>query len=340
MNGYEIIRRNIEFDNPERVGLRFQGLGISDVFRIYVQPPKAIRPEGSGAVRMDKKIRTPAGHIDSWGCQWEAMGDSTDGEMGMVVDPPLKDLDALEAYPFPDPYDPDLFEGLEEALAAAGDKFVQINSPFCMFERLHFLRGFEEVMKDLVTRPDRLEALLDKIIDYQIGIVEMAGQLGKGRIHCFDTTDDWGTQTNMFISPKMWRKFFKPRYQRLMDAIHANDMVIRFHTDGRINAILDDLVELGMDILNVHQPRLLGIDEVAEKLAGRICFEVSADIQVTLPGGDREKIRDEVKQVVQKWASPKGGLIGIEYRYGQAIGITPQALKWELEAFLEYGKYR
>lgn len=338
MNGYEIVKRNISFDNPERVGLRFNSLGVSDVFRIFVQPPERCRPVNSPPVRMDKKIRTAPGQADEWGCTWESLEEENSGDMGQVLNPPLKNLDDLNTFPFPDPYDPHHFDGLEEALSLSNDKFVQMNSPFCIFERMHFLYGFSETLRDLALEPQKMEVLIDKVIAYQIGIVETAGKLGKGRIHCFDTTDDWGTQTNMFISPKMWRSLFKPRYKKLIDTIHAHGMVIRFHTDGRINAIFQDLIELGIDILNIHQPLLLGIDEVAEKLSGKLCLEVSTDIQQTLPSCDEQRIKNEVKEIIQKWCTPKGGLIGIEYRYGKVLGISEQALRWELDAFQQYGK--
>ena len=339
MNGYEIILRNIQFDNPERVGLRFNSLGVSDVFRLYVQPPKALRPTGIGEVRMDRKLRTKSGDVDEWGCKWEAGEDLGGDDMGLVLDSPIKDLSSIDEYPFPDPYDLDHFEGLEIALASTGEKFVQLNSPFCLFERAHFLRGFEELMNDFVLDQQNIEKLLDKIIAYQIGIAEMAADLGKGRIHCFDTTDDWGTQTNLFISPKMWRALFKPRYKRLIDTIHKHGMFIRFHSDGKINPILPDLVELGVDILNIHQPRLMGIDEVSKLLRGKVCFEVSADVQITLPSNDKEKIFSEVQELVEKWATPQGGLIGVEYRYGAAIGFGKQELEWELEAFQKFGQF-
>lgn len=339
MDSYEIMKRNITFDYPERVGLRFNSLGVSDVFRIFVQPPVNCRPATIQSVRMDKKIRTAPGQADEWGCTWESLEEEGSGDMGQVLNPPLKDLDDVATYPFPDPYDRHHFDGLEEALAISGGKFVQLNSPFCLFERLHFLYGFSETLRDLALDQQKMEKLIDKVIAYQIGIVEMAGKLGKGRIHCFDTTDDWGTQTNMFISPKMWRNIFKPRYKRLIDTIHANEMVIRFHTDGRINAIFPDLIELGIDILNVHQPLLLGIDDVAEKLSGKICLEVSADVQLTLPSCNEQKIQNEIKEIIQKWSTPKGGLIGVEYRYGKMLGISEQALRWELEAFQRYGEF-
>jgi uroporphyrinogen decarboxylase len=338
MNSREIIKRNINFDSPERIGLRFNSLGVSDVFRIYTQPTKAFIPAGIEKVRMDKKIRTPHSTVDEWGCCWDS-AEETSEEMGQVLNPPLKNLDDISGYNIPDPYDPDRFSGVDEALQRAEGKFVQLNSPFCMFERMHFIHGFEATLADLVIKPEESEVMLDKLIDFQIGIAEMAGKMGKGRIDCFDTTDDWGTQKNLFINPKLWRKVFKPRYKKLIDVIHNNGMVIRFHSDGKINEIIDDLIEIGVDILNVHQPLLVGIDEISEKFQGKVCFEVSVDIQSTLPGGTQDVISAQAKELVERWATPKGGMIAIEYRYGTAIGVSQQALQWELEAFQKYGVF-
>ncbi len=337
MNSYDIIRKNIEFDDPPRIGLRFNSLGVSDVKRIYVQPPARLVPADIQQVRMDRKINTRPGEVDEWGCKWESLDSGLGGDMGQVLDPPLKELQDVIDYPFPDPYDPHHFAGLDEALADTEGLFVQLNSPFCLFERLHFLRGFEASLSDLILQPELSAILLDKILDYQIGIAEMAGKLGKGRIHCFDTTDDWGTQTAMFISPRMWRKLFKPRYKKLIDVIHANGMYLRFHTDGKINPIFEDLIDLGVDILNMHQPLLLGFDDIREKLRGRICMEVSVDIQSTLPKDDKEAITAEVQQIIRNCCTPSGGLIGVEYRHGAAIGISKQALAWELEAYQKFG---
>ncbi len=320
MNGYEIIRRNLEFDHPPRIGLRFNSLGVSDVFRIYVQPPRELRPKDMMDLGMHKKIRTQPDQFDSWGCRWEKIGDISDGEMGMVLDPPLKDLDSIDTYPFPDSHNPELFDGLETALSRSDDKFVQLNSPFCLFERLHFLYGFDTAMRDLILDQSRMEKLLDRIIAYQIGIVEEAGRLGKGRIHCFDTTDDWGTQENLFISPRLWRKLFKPRYKALIDTIHKNGMVIRFHSDGKINAIFEDLLELGVDILNVHQPRLLGIDAVAEKLAGEVGFLGAANNPAPLTTRDPERVPRGGERVIEPWTKENGGKDGLEKHTGGGTG--------------------
>ena len=336
MTPRDIIEKNIKFQNPERIGLRFNALGVSDVHRIYVQHPGNVANDSSGEISMAKKRKYPD-NIDEWGCKWENVSGVEESDMGQVLDPPIKHIDQAQDYPFPDPYDPKHFPRIEETLALSGEKFVQLNSPFCLFERLHFLRGFEDSLCDLALEPEKSAKLLDAIIGFQIGIAEMAGKLGGGRIHCFDTTDDWGTQAGMFISPKMWRQAFKPRYKKLIDTVHDNGMYFRFHSDGKINPILEDLVEIGVDILNIHQPLLIGFDEIREKLRGKVCLEVSVDIQATLPYGIKEDITNQVKKIIDNCCTPAGGLIGVEYRRGKAVGISQQALEYELAAFQKFG---
>lgn len=340
MTGYEIIKGNINFTKPERIGLRFDRIGgaeKSDVCRIFVLPPKDKRKPGVYSV--SKKVRPVAGEYDEWGCLWES-DDATGSDMGQVANVPIEDWDDFDSFEFPDPKAEGRFDGLEEALDEAKRKglYVQLNSPQCIFERMHFLRGFEDTLMDCIAEPENIERLAEKLADYQIGIIEEAYRLGKGRIHCYDTTDDWGTQQNLMMSPDIFREIFKPQYKRVFDKAHECGMDIRLHTDGKVNDIIEDFIELGVNILNIHQPRLVGIDEVSKIARGRICFEAAVDIQSTLPTGDKALIEQEVKELVEKWATPEGGLIGVEYGYLKAIGTTKESMLYALECFEKYGQ--
>lgn len=340
MTGYEIIKGNINFTRPERIGLRFDriaGKEKSDVYRIFVLPPRDKRKPGEYTVK--KKVRPANGEYDEWGCLWQS-DDETGSDMGQVANIPLEEWEDMDTYVFPDPKAEGRFDGLEEALAEAEEKglYVQLNSPQCIFERMHFIRGFEDTLMDCIAEPEEIERLAEKLADYQIGIIEEAYRLGKGRIHCYDTTDDWGTQQALMISPEIFREIFKPQYKRVFDKAHECKMDIRFHTDGRINDILEDLIELGVDIINIHQPRLVNIDEISKIAQGKICFEVAVDIQETLPTGDKAKIEEEVKELVSKWATKDGGMIGVEYGYLNAIGTTKESMMYALECFEKYGQ--
>ena len=340
MTGYEIIKGNINFTGPERIGIRFDRIaGMGDVYRIFVLPPADKRPEGTYSVK--KKFRPQNKAFDEWGCYWES-DDETGSDMGQPTNIPLKEIEDLETYVFPDPKAPGRFDGLEEALKEAEEKqlYVQLNSPHCIFERMHFLRGFQDTLMDCIAEPEAIEEMARKLADYQIGIIEEAYRLGKGRIHCYDTTDDWGTQNSLMISPELFREIFKPQYKRIFDKAHACGMDVRFHTDGKVNDILLDIIEVGANIINIHQPRLLGIDEVSKIAQGKVCFEVSVDIQATMPTGDKKLIEEEVKELVDKWATKDGGMIAVEYGYLNAIGTTKESMLYELECFEKYGKLR
>ena len=302
MTSYEIMKANIHFQNPDRIGLRFDRIaGKGDVCRIFVLPPKDKR-DNSKTYSVSKKVRPGDNEYDEWGCLWRSDGKGS--SMGEPCNIALEDLEEdLEDFQFPDPKAEGRFDGLEEALKVAEEK-------------------------------------ARKLADYQIGIIEEAYRLGKGRIHCYDTTDDWGTQQALMISPKRFREIFKPQYKRIFDKAHECGMDIRFHTDGKINDILEDLIELGVDIINIHQPNLVGVDEISKIGQGRICFEASVDIQTTLPTGDKERIDREAKELVEKWGTRQGGFIGVEYGYLDAIGTTKETMLYELECFEKYGTYK
>ncbi|OOB80521.1 MAG: hypothetical protein BEN19_04485 [Epulopiscium sp. Nuni2H_MBin003] len=339
MTGYEIIKANINFTNPERIGIRFDRIvGDGDVYRIFVLPAKESRDD-SKIYSVKYKLRPVEGYIDEWGCKWSTT-DGSGSDMGQVVNIPIEDMEDYADYKMPDPRAEGRFDGLVEALDEAEEKglYVQLNSPQCIFERMHFLRGFEDALIDCIIDKENVAIMIKDLADFQIGIIEEAYRLGKGRIHCYDTTDDWGTQENLLIPPDIWRELFKPQYKRIFDKAHECGMDIRFHTDGKVNAILEDLIELGVDIINIHQPRLVGIDEVSKIAQGRVCFEAAIDIQTTLPSGDKEAIETEVKELVSKWATPNGGLIGIEYGYLDAIGVDKESMIYAYECFKKHGK--
>lgn len=338
MTGYEIVLKNITFDNPERIALKYPTLKKGDIVRLFLQRPRAFRPEGEIPDMTKKAVPIP-GETDEWGIRWENTSNKSGLGLGQPVGFPIKDWEeSYENYVMPDPYEAGRFDGLEEALKKAEEesKWVQLNSQYCIFERLHFLRGFENTLVDLYTNEEELTELCDRLLDYQLGIVRQAAELSGGRIHSIDTSDDWGTQNALMINPEMWRKIFKPRYKILADEMHKHGIYMNFHSCGYITDIMDDLIEIGVDIVNIHQPHLLNLKEFGKRFAGRICFDVAVDIQETLRTGDKEKIEQDVKDLIRYWGTEKGGLIAAEYRFLKAIGATEESFEYACECFERY----
>jgi hypothetical protein len=100
------------------------------------------------------------------------------------------------------------------------------------------------------------------------------------------------------------------------------------------NAIIDSLIDVGVDVLNLLQPRALCIEEIGREFAGRVCFESLCDIQHTLSFKGADEIREEAELLLQHWGTPQGGFILVDYGDAQAVGVAPEKKEVMLDAFL------
>ena len=324
LSSYEVVRRAVEFQGPDRLPLRFEALGLSDVHHV------GWNQIGTG----DHCLRETT---DEWGCLWMR---SEVNNMGQVKGHPLADWRALEHFHWPDPDDPAFYEGMEDRFAGADGKYVMTGIFMLLFERMHALHGFENTLTDLVLERDRIEMLADRVVEFNLGIIENIARRFPDRVHGFSFTDDWGTQQNVFIRPQLWDEFFRPRYKRIFDACHEAGWHVWMHSCGRVNTIIESLIEIGLDVINLQQPRALGIEEIGRRFRGRICFESLCDIQHTLPFKGADEIREEARLLLEHWAAPDGGFVLSDYGDGQAIGVELEKKQIMLDAFLEADPWR
>lgn len=324
MTSRERVTRAITFQRPDRIPVRFGYFGIDDT---YFLKWKQI---GAGD-------ETQRQSYDEWGCRWER---SEQNNMGQIKYHPLEDWAAYDTFVFPDPNDPALYEDMERLLDEnAGDKYVFVEIFMLLFERLHSLRGFSNVLIDLYEEPEKLGELADRIVEYDIEIIHNIQRRFPGRIQGFSCTDDWGTETNTFISTDMWNEFFRPRYQKIFDACREDGWHIWLHSCGKITNFMDGFIGLGIDVLNLQQPRVLDIENFGKKYAGKVCFATLCDIQRTLPFGSEEDIRSEVRELCRWWATPKGGLILMDDGNGPALGISDENRRIMLDEFMKQNPY-
>ena len=324
MSSYEVVRRAIEFDRPERLPMRFQSLGLSDTYSVNWNQI------GTG----DHRYRET---VDEWGCTWQRTAMSN---MGQVKGHPLADWRALEHFRWPDADDPAFYEGMEARFAGSEAKYVDTGIFMLLFERMHALHGFENTLTDLYLERERIEMLADRIVEFDLGIIRNVHQRFGDRVHGLCFTDDWGTQLDLIIRPQLWVEFFKPRYKRILNAIHDAGWHVWMHTCGKVNAIIEDLIEIGLDVINLQQPRALGIKEIGQRFRGRICLESLCDIQHTLPFKDADEIREEAELLLEQWGTPDGGFILSDYGDGAAIGVQLEKKRIMLDAFREADPWR
>lgn len=324
MTPMEVMRAAIRFQTPDRLPVQMRTLLYSDT-------------SGVGFGQDSQKARTGEG-LDEWGCRWEK---TEMANMGQPVGHPLTDYRAVEDYPFPDPLLPEIYEEIARELEVAekDTKYVTVDQFMMLFERMHSLMGLKRILEGLYVEPEAMALLADRLVEYDITKINRAGELFGDRIHCFGGTDDWGTQQALFISPEKWREFFLPRYKKIFDAAHAWGWDTQLHSCGRVNDAIPLLTEAGLNMINLQQPRALGIEDVGAKYAGTICFESLCDIQHTLPAGDAKAINDEAELLLAHWSTPKGGFVLSDYGDPAAIGVPPETKEIMLKAFLTRDPY-
>jgi uroporphyrinogen decarboxylase len=243
------------------------------------------------------------GHADAWGAVWTRVSND---HKGLVTSHPLAEWSALETYKFPDPIGVGDFSRVIDAIRTnPGHKYLLVDGD-TLFQRMFYLRGFENLLIDLAERRPEVFYLRDRIMEFLLKRIEM--WLGYGVDGLF-FRDDWGTQQELMIQPASWREIFKPSYKRLFDAVHAGGKHVFFHSDGMIRAIIPDLIEIGVDALNAQIP-CMDAKELAESFSDKLCFVGGADRQHFLPFGTPEEVEAHCLTLAEAFGRNNGGYIG------------------------------
>jgi len=111
------------------------------------------------------------------------------------------------------------------------------------------------------------------------------------------------------------------------------------HSCGRINDLIPEFIDLGIDVINLQQPRALGIEDIGNRFRGKICFESLVDIQRTLPHGTPEEIEEEARLLLEHWSTTEGGFILSDYEESAAIEASYEQKKTMFEAFKKAGRF-
>jgi hypothetical protein len=167
------------------------------------------------------------------------------------------------------------------------------------------LRGMMQLMKDLHTNPPMANAILDKLMEYNLEKADRLLELGCDGL---SVSEDWGNNYSMFINPKLWRTYFKPRYKTLFQKAKQQGKYIFFHSDGNITPIVGDLVEIGVDSLNPIQPECMDQRAIKQQYGDKITIDTGLSNQHTLPFGTTDEVKQETLRAIKDLA-PGGGFV-------------------------------
>ncbi len=208
--------------------------------------------------------------------------------------------------------------------------------PVTIFEVSWQLRGMENLLLDFLENRPFAMYLLDFITEMRRFMIRRFAEAGVDHIHL---GDDMGTQRGMLMSPEMWREWFKERIQSIiLVAKKINpEVIISYHSDGNIEKIIPELIEIGIEVLNPVQPEAMDPMKLKQKYGNKLAFWGTVGTQSTMPFGTPKEVKKVVKQRIETVGDGGGLLISPTHM------LEPE-VPWEnirafFEAVEEYGHY-
>jgi hypothetical protein len=263
----------------------------------------------TGVLRVNRTL------VDPFGCTWAF---NIEGYQGQVIKHPLERWENFRSYEFPSPEDGlpsegssvltpwDTISKIIEELRSEG-RLVRVSLMHGLFfQRLYYLRGFVNLMRDFVQRPPQIYELIERLTNYILSLIDNLLKLGQ--IDVVYIGDDLGTQTRMPISPAAFREFIYPSYCRIFQRIRGRGVHVYFHSDGHVLEVLDQLIDAGASVLNI-QDKVNGLKNIKSLCKGRVCVDIDVDRQNLIPFGKPEEIERHIKHIVDELSMKEGGLM-------------------------------
>jgi uroporphyrinogen decarboxylase len=314
----ERVSRAVSFNSPDRVPLLYfnKDQDQSDLIAVDVV-------DHYGGLDRDQS---------EWGFTWDRMDDT----MGQPTAPILSSLDDVSSLHIPDPHAAFRRRALPAMKSIYGeDRYYIASLVLSGFTVISALRGFSDTLVDMFEDPIRFASFADIVFSFEEQLIIGLRDQGYQAVAFFD---DWGMQDGLLISPDLWRRIFKPRYNKQFDLVHECGMDVYFHNCGYYYEIIQDFIDIGVDLLNISQPNLYNIEKLGADFGGKVCFVCPVSYQTTSISGTRNDIYQDVELLVKHLGCFNGGLIGYIEEYG-SMGMSEANYQACIDAFTDLGMY-
>ena len=379
MDRRERVKKAFHFDRPDKVpfvGLTVQ----SDFYPIEPNLPLTFQPEKypphpnggdttikNATYRRDiydwkREIREKLGYSENWwelphdsidefGVIWRSSGtESGDKTKGHPYKGPFQDegtgegWDNLDKYVFPDANDPKRYKRVQSGRwkEIAEDRYLLGSANTSgIFNKCTQLRGFSELLIDLVRNryPKRLNRLINSVFSFNLTVIDKLKEYCRPLDSIF-VTDDFGTQKSAFVSPRIFKKFFKEPYKEMVSLTHDLGMDFILHSCGNVLGLIPEFVDIGIDVLEFDSPHMTGVEHFKHFASERkMAFWLSSNIQSTFINGTPQEVEEEIKYYIKEIGNYEGGLAIYEYTDFDAIQVPKKNVRAQRKAVLKWGNY-
>lgn len=339
MNSRERVNRAISFKNPDRVPISHAILPAAQLK--YGEPLAEILEEFREDFGWDYLDDLPildyptlykkGCNKDDFGTVWNV---EWDGICGIPIDHPIKELRQFREYQWPEVFTVGPPNGRQYSGHMVGGvgQWYPRGAWIVYFEQMQQLRGMEQFLMDIANESDDLLQLMDKMLAFNLVWIDKWIKLDYDGLQF---ADDWGGQSRLLVKPDTWRRLFKPRYAEMFKKVHEAGMHVWFHSDGHINDIVSDLIEIGVDVINC-QISVMGHNWIYQNMRGNVAIRTDIDRQYILPFGTPSEVKEEIQRTFEACGGPNGGIIAC----GEIGPDVPlKNIRAMYEEFRDYGTY-
>ncbi|MBT4499942.1 MAG: hypothetical protein HOC74_19595 [Gemmatimonadetes bacterium] len=349
MDKKENYLRTVRFERPEYIHMLFHinnscwGHYPHDALQDLMEAhsflfPDFVRKNEPIVIDHPPFVSSKAPWVDPWGNTWEI---SIDGILGAVTEHALGSWDQFESFSPPDPGKTTHWSPIDWQEAAESKNPIGfIDFMKCgeighghTFLKLCDTRGYQNLLYDMMDGEPRLLELIGMLDEFNLG--QVRNYLDIVGVEHMGYAEDLGMQVGPMLSPELFRKYIKPSYEKIIQPAKDAGCIIHMHSDGDIRLLMDDILDCGVDIINL-QDLVNGIDWIAEKLAGKVCIDLDVDRQDIMMNGTPAQVDSLILEEIEKLGSKEGGLMLCQ---GVYPAISLENIEAAMDAMEKYAGY-
>ncbi len=331
MTSRERVKQAIHFDGPDRIPHCLPDGGHNDLRQVWKPglPPQRDWYNDGDADYM----------IDCYGAlRYRAAG----GKLGFgeVMKAAITDITRQAEYELPDFNNPDLYERHRNVVrdnAETDDPkyLLGVLGVHRLFGDPIHLVGMSELLMAFYEHPEHVHALLDRIAAAQCESVRLMHEMGFDGVMGYD---DWGVQDSLLISPALIDEFFLPRYAKVWGLAHELGMDVWLHSCGYTIDILPKFVEAGLNVAQLDQQENMGLENLADRLGGKLAFWCPPDIQRIMIDKSAADVEAYVERMIKTLGGFSGGFVSKTYPTPDDVHHKPETVAAACAAFRKYEK--
>jgi len=216
---------------------------------------------------------------------------------------------SLKGYKFPEASASYRFEGIGKWCIKNKEYFKVIwIGEGELWERVCFMRGFENAFLDLILNAKFFEELLIQLTDYHLETMKILFE--RFEFDAIGLSDDYGSERSLLISPSQWRKFFKPHLKKIYNFAKKNGKKVVHHSCGHVYPLIGEMIDIGLDILHPVQPEAMDIYRLKKEFGENVTLWGGLGTQKLLPYGKIKEITDEVECLKKELGKGGGYILG------------------------------